>query len=106
MLVARAHHVMPGFREIGRYRIEPLPIGEGGMGIVYKAYDSVTRRSVAIKTLKGTADPESLDLFHKEWTILAGLCHPNIVDILDIGEFAENDGRKPYFVMPLLPGAT
>ncbi|MFL6449093.1 MAG: protein kinase domain-containing protein [Bryobacteraceae bacterium] len=97
---------MPGFNEIRRYRIEQPPIGQGGMGIVYKAYDSVTRRAVAIKTLKGSADSESLESFQKEWSILAGLCHPNIVDILDIGEFAENDGRKPYFVMPLLPGAT
>jgi eukaryotic-like serine/threonine-protein kinase len=97
---------MPGTHDIGRYRIEQPPLGQGGMGIVYKAFDTITRRSVALKTLKGSADASSIKLFEKEWTILATLCHPNIVDILDIGELTENGERKPYFVMPLLPGAT
>ena len=39
-------------------------------------------------------------------TVLTRLCHPNIVDILDIGEFTEDGEQKPYFVMPLLPGTT
>ncbi|MFL6415093.1 MAG: protein kinase domain-containing protein [Bryobacteraceae bacterium] len=95
---------MPGLQDYGRYRIELPAIDGGGMGIVFKAFDTVTRRPVAIKTLKGTPDPESLELFQKEWTILASLSHPNIVDILDIGEFTEDSERKPFFVMPLLPG--
>ena len=95
---------MPGLQEIGRYRIELPAIASGGMGVVFRAFDSVTRRAVAVKTLKGSPDPESLEMFQKEWSILAGLSHPNIVDILDIGELTEGNERKPYFVMPLLPG--
>jgi len=88
-----------------RYEIRST-LGQGGMGIVYRAYDFVTRRDVALKTMRDTADAIALELFAKEWTVLAGLSHPNIVDILDTGEFEDNGRRKPYFVMPLLPGAT
>ena len=89
-----------------RYEIKESPLGQGGMGIVYKAYDTVTKRFVALKTMWGDADPAALELFEREWTVLARLSHPNIVDILDTGEWRENGLRKPYFVMPLLPGAT
>jgi len=88
-----------------RYEIRST-LGQGGMGVVYRAYDFVTRRDVALKTMRDTADAVALELFAKEWTVLAGLSHPNIVDILDTGEFEENGRRKPYFVMPLLPGTT
>jgi serine/threonine protein kinase len=76
------------------------------MGVVYKAFDSVTKRFVAVKTLKDDVDPSSIDLFQKEWSVLAQLSHPNIVDVLDIGNFVENGQHRPYFVMPLLPGTT
>jgi serine/threonine-protein kinase len=88
-----------------RYEIRST-LGQGGMGVVYRAYDFVTKRDVAIKTMRDIADPAALELFAKEWTVLAGLSHPNIVDILDTGEYEENGRRKPYFVMPMLPGNT
>ena len=88
-----------------RYEIRST-LGQGGMGVVYRAYDHVTRRDVALKTMRDMADAVALELFAKEWTVLAGLSHPNIVDILDTGEFEDNGRRKPYFVMPLLPGTT
>src|ERR1700710_2382223 len=72
-----------------RYQIIGKPIGQGGMGLVYKAYDTVTRRHVALKTMKGTLNTAALELFTKEWTVLARLSHPNIVDILDIGELED-----------------
>ena len=98
---------MPSSKVVGgRYELKDPPIGQGGMGVVYKAYDSVTKRFVAIKTMWGSIDPAAVELFEKEWTVLARLCHPNIVDILDTGEFIDNGQHKPYFVMPLLPGAT
>ena len=89
-----------------RYDIKEAPIGHGGMGVVYKAYDTKTRRFVALKTISGEVDPAALDLFEREWNVLARISHPNIVDILDTGDYAENGHRKPFFVMPLLPGVT
>ena len=89
-----------------RYQIKAKPLGKGGMGIVYRAYDIVTKRDVALKTMRGALNPEALELFSKEWTVLARLSHPNIIDILDTGEFEQDGERKPFFVMPLLPGAT
>jgi len=76
------------------------------MGLVYRAYDTVIRREVAVKTILDIPDPASLQLFYKECDVLASMSHPNIVEIFDIGEFEEEGKKKPYFVMPLLPGTT
>ncbi len=87
----------------GRYQIKEV-LGRGGMGVVYKAFDSVLRRDVAIKTLLDVSDPAALELFHREYEVLAHINHPNIVEIIDIGEFEIEGSAKPYFIMPLLPG--
>jgi eukaryotic-like serine/threonine-protein kinase len=97
---------MPTLTINKRYQVRSQPIGQGGMGVVYKAYDIMTKREVALKTMRGMLQPEALQLFSKEWTLLAQVSHPNIVDILDTGEFEENGEIKPFFVMPLLPGVT
>jgi serine/threonine-protein kinase len=76
------------------------------MGVVYKAYDIVTKRHVALKSMRGALSPVALELFSKEWSVLAQLSHPNIVDVLDTGEFQQDNERRPFFVMPFLPGAT
>ena len=76
------------------------------MGVVYKAYDIATKRFVALKSLRGALSPAALELFNKEWSVLAHLSHPNIVDVLDTGDFEEDNERRPYFVMPFLPGST
>ena len=89
----------------GRYEIRQV-LGEGGMGLVYRAYDAVIRREVALKTIRDIPEPAALQLFQKECDVLASMSHPNIVEIFDIGELEEDGKRKPYFVMPLLPGAT
>jgi serine/threonine-protein kinase len=89
----------------GRYQIKEV-LGKGGMGIVYKAFDSVLRRDVAIKTLLDISDPGSLQLFHREYEVLAHINHPNIVEIIDIGEFEFEGGLKPFFIMPMLPGVS
>ena len=97
---------MSGSQTIGnRYEVQYPPIGQGGMGVVFRAYDSVTRRYVAVKTLRAGVDRADLELFEKEWSVLARISHPNIVDILDTGEFSEDGQTKPFFVMPLLPGS-
>jgi serine/threonine-protein kinase len=89
----------------GRYEVRQI-LGQGGMGLVYRAYDPVVRREVAVKTILDIPDPASLQLFYKECDVLASMSHPNIVEIFDIGEFEEEGKKKPYFVMPLLPGTT
>ena len=89
----------------GRYELKEL-LGEGGMGVVYRGIDTRTGSLVAIKTLRDASDPYTLEMFKKEWAVLARLCHPNIVDIRDVDEIEEGGVRKPCFVMPLLPGAT
>ena len=89
----------------GRYEVRQT-LGQGGMGLVYRAYDTVVRREVAVKTILDIPDPASLQLFYKECDVLASMSHPNIVEIFDIGEFEEDGKKKPYFVMPLLPGTT
>jgi serine/threonine protein kinase len=99
-----AAHPLPQ-KLAGRYEIKSV-LGEGGMGLVYRAFDTVIRREVALKTLRDIPDPNSLQLFYKESEVLASMSHPNIVEIFDIGEFEENGKQKPYFVMPLLPGTT
>lgn len=89
----------------GRYEVKE-PLGQGGMGIVYRTYDMQRKGYVALKTMKDAANPAALELFAQEWRTLANISHPNIVDVLDSGEFEEDGQRKPYFVMPLLPGRT
>ncbi len=89
----------------GRYEVREV-LGKGGMGLVYRAYDTVIRREVAVKTILDIPDPAALQLFYRECDVLASMSHPNIVEIFDIGEFEEEGKKKPYFVMPLLPGTT
>jgi serine/threonine-protein kinase len=88
-----------------RYEIKEL-LGEGGMGVVYRAIDVKTKSSVAFKTMRDVSDPLAVELFSKEWSVLASISHPNIVDIRDVGEIDDHGMKKPFFVMPLLPGAT
>jgi eukaryotic-like serine/threonine-protein kinase len=98
---------MPPPKKIkGRYEIKAV-LGEGGMGVVYRAYDPPPmNREVAIKTLLEFPDRVSLQLFYKECEVLKSMSHPNIVEIFDMGEFDDGGQKKPFFVMPLLRGQT
>ncbi|HZO57700.1 MAG TPA: protein kinase, partial [Bryobacteraceae bacterium] len=88
-----------------RYELKEV-LGRGGMGVVYKAWDTVMRREVALKTILDVSNPSLLELFYKEWGVLSTMVHPNLIGIYDIGEFEHEGARKPFFVMPLLPGVT
>jgi serine/threonine-protein kinase len=90
-------------RTLGRYRIVEQ-IGEGGMGVVYRAHDERLERDVAIKVLpEGVAsDPDRLARFEREAKAIAALDHPNILAIHDFGS---EDGVA-YAVMELLDGAS
>ena len=93
-------------RIAGRYEIRGV-IGEGGMGIVYRAQDLNLDTEVAVKTIRNPHDAASLELFKKEGAVLRSLNHPNIVEIRDVGEYQDEQGaNRPYLVMPFLPGVT
>ena len=96
---------MPANAGANRYELKEL-LGEGGMGVVYKALDTRTNSYVALKTLRDAADPAMLEMFKREWAVLGEVPHPNIVDVRDVDEIEENGVRKPCFIMPLLPGST
>jgi serine/threonine protein kinase/tetratricopeptide (TPR) repeat protein len=91
----------------GRYEIK-AKLGEGGMGVVFRAYDTAPKmdREVAIKTLHEFADDMARELFYKECAALKSFSHPNIVEIFDMGEYEDAGHQRPFFVMPLLPGQT
>src|SRR5215813_12143371 len=88
-----------------RYELRNV-ISRGGMGVVYKAYDTLMKREVALKTLLGVGGRAAAEMFQKEWGLQASVIHPNVAEIYDIGNFEEEGALKPYFVMPLLPGVT
>jgi serine/threonine protein kinase len=92
-------------RIAGRYELREK-LGEGGMGVVWRALDTKTSGEVAIKIMKDISDPDALELFTKEWRALAEMSHPNIVDVRDVDVLVEDGEQKPFFVMPLLRGAT
>ncbi|MBI1982686.1 MAG: protein kinase, partial [Acidobacteria bacterium] len=89
----------------GRYEINEV-LGKGGMGVVYRAFDSVVKREIALKTVLDIADAKALELFQREYEVLASISHPNIVEIFDLGSYEEKGESIPYFVMPLLGGMT
>lgn len=88
----------------GRYRLDRL-LGQGGMGIVWAATHTVTRRAVAMKFIRGAAhqQPELRRRFLREAHAAAAVRHPNVVEILDLFEV---DADTPVMVMDLLQGET
>ena len=88
-------------KTIGRYRILEQ-IGQGGMGTVYRAEDSVLQRQVALKTLdrRLATDDESRERFLREGRLAGSFSHSNIVTIFDLGEAA----GLVYIAMEFLEG--
>ncbi len=85
----------------GRYTIEGI-IGRGGMGVVYKAKDSLLNRVVALKILhRHMMSERTLMRFQREAETISRLDHPNIVRMF---EFGVVDDNQQYIVMEFLPG--
>jgi serine/threonine protein kinase len=91
-------------QKIGRYRVEGL-VGTGAMGEVYRAYDPVIDRPVAIKILRSELIADSgsmqwLQRFRREARAAGRRSHPNIVAIWDFGE----DNGTPFLAMEYVDG--
>ena len=89
-----------------RYQIRGK-IGQGGLGAVYRAYDTHLRREVALKRLLPPEESESLgedptEALFKEAHLLSALQHPNVVSVYDVG----TDAEGMFVVMELVEGET
>jgi len=92
----------------GRYRLIEV-LGSGGMSVVWRAYDEVLARQVAVKLLAAAfaADEASRDRLRAEAQAAACLSHPNVTNVYDYGECRGPDGMPtPYVVMELLEGVS
>jgi eukaryotic-like serine/threonine-protein kinase len=98
----------------GRYRLD-AEIGRGGMSTVYRAFDTVLERPVAIKLMHRdiAADADQLERFRRESRSVAQLNHPHVVTVIDAGEEAsgaEGAGGDalgtPYIVLEFVDGET
>ena len=92
---------LPATRQIGRFELIDV-IGQGGMGIVYKAVDTTIGRTVAIKMLHAhyAEDEQFLARFYREVRSTATLQHKNIVTVYGLEEFQ----GSPYMILEYLEG--
>ena len=94
--------------KVGRYAIVEA-VGFGAMGAVYKAFDPLIKRTIAIKTIRLDIPPQSphyrtfIERFYHEARISGTLSHPNIVTLFDIGETEE---KVPFLAMEFVDGET
>ena len=95
-------------KKVGRCQIVEA-IGFGAMGAVYKAFDPLIKRSIAIKTIRLDIPPQSphyrtfIERFYHEARISGTLSHPNIVTLFDIGE---TEDKVPFLAMEYIDGET
>ncbi|GAA2392744.1 serine/threonine-protein kinase [Dactylosporangium salmoneum] len=105
---------MPGaqLREgdiLARRYILKQPVGQGGMSVVWRAWDSTLERTVAVKVLDGPIDADGgqRDRIRREARAAARIEHPNAIGVYDYGETVTPRGRiAAYVVMQLLDGAS
>ncbi len=94
-------------KTLGHYRIDSK-LGEGGMGVVYRAFDTHLDRAVAIKVLRpdATASPERRRRFVQEAKSASALNHPGIIHIYDIDSSDQPEGPTDFIAMEFVPGET
>jgi hypothetical protein len=102
----------------GRYRLDAI-VGRGGMSTVYRAFDTVLERPVAIKLMHReiAADSDQLERFRREARSVAQLNHPHVVTVIDAGEEPSDEEPHggaavatevgtPYIVLEFVDGVT
>jgi serine/threonine-protein kinase len=107
------NHAILGTTLGGRYRLD-AHIGHGGMSTVYRAFDTVLERKVAIKLMHReiASDSDQLERFRREARAVAQLNNPHIVTVIDAGEWEEHDDDTgievgtPYIVLEHVDGET
>jgi Protein kinase domain len=87
---------------LGQYVVQDF-VGQGAMGLVYRAYHAELERTGAVKVMQAiTPDVDTVARFRHEAQAIAQLRHPNIVQVYDFGEF----GGTPYMVVEYIPGGS
>jgi serine/threonine protein kinase len=93
--------IVPGTR-LGGYQVQDY-LGQGAMGVVYRAYHPDLERTGAVKVLQAISpDADTVARFRHEAQAIARLRHPNIVDVYDFGEFQ----GTPYMIVEFVPGGS
>jgi serine/threonine-protein kinase len=88
--------------KLGQYEVQDF-IGQGAMGLVYRAYHEQLERTGAIKVMQAMSpDPDTVARFRHEAQAIAKMRHPNIVDVYDFGEFQ----GTPYMIVEYVPGGS
>ena len=90
-----------------RYRLD-AQVGAGGMSTVYRAFDTVLERQVAIKLMHReiAGDSDQLERFRREARAVAQLNHPHVVGVIDAGEEGDPEYPTPYIVFEYVEGET
>ena len=87
---------------LGQYEIQDL-IGQGAMGLVYRAYHVQLARTGAVKVMQGISpDQDSIARFRREAQAIAQMRHPNILNVFDFGEYQ----GTPYMIVEYVPGGS
>ena len=94
----------------GRYELDPIPLGQGGMGQVHAGYDQRLDRKIAVKLIRfpyGQYDDELVKRFRHEARIMAKLEHPGAPAIYDADTYDDPQlGARPFLVMQFVDGIT
>ena len=88
--------------KLGQYEVQDF-IGQGAMGLVYRAYHAQLERTGAVKVLQAIApDPDTTARFRHEAQAIAQLRHPNVLNVYDFGEYQ----GTPYMIVEYVPGGS
>lgn len=88
--------------KLGQYEVQDF-IGQGAMGLVYRAYHAQLERTGAVKVLQAIApDPDTTARFRHEAQAIAQLRHPNVLNVYDFGEYQ----GTPYMIVEYVSGGS